>query len=435
MLDTRFIRENLEEVRERLAARGAARALDEFEQLDKERRAKVALMEGLRGERNRVTEQVGRLMKGGGTEAAQEFRAQSKELGEKIGELESQVAEIEPRLDLILQSVPNLPHASVPLGPDETHNVEVRRHGAPPQISGSPRDHVEIGTSLGILDLDRAAKIAGARFAVLHGLGARLERALINFMLDVQTKEHGYRETWLPVIVNNDSLYGTGQLPKFALDLFGLKDDRGFWLTPTAEVPLVNLYRQETIEPGGLPIKLTAYTSCFRSEAGSYGKDVRGLIRQHQFDKVELVKLTRPEDSYDELESLVRDAESILQKLGLHYRVVALCTGDIGFASAKTYDIEVWLPSQNRFREISSCSNCEAFQARRAHIKFKREPGAKPEFVHTLNGSGLAVGRTWLAILENYQQPDGSVEVPKVLRPYLDGLDRIEPQMNADKRG
>ncbi len=445
MLDTRFIRENFEAVKERLATRGAAGALDEFERFDAERRAKVTELNQIKSERNRLSELVGQLLRTGDAKAAEEPRRRSKELGERIGRLEIELSTAEGHLETILSYAPNLPHESVPIGADETANVEVRLFGQLPSFAFVPRDHADLGTSLGILDTQVAAKITGARFSVLPGMGARLERALINFMLDVQTKEHGYQEMWLPFIVNGESMYATGQLPKFTDDAFqivvekakDLTDDQTgalekfYYLVPTAEVPLVNLYRGEILDGSSLPIKVTSFTPCFRSEAGSYGKDVRGLIRQHQFDKVELVKITRPEDSYDELELLVRDAESILQKLGLYYRVVALCTGDMGFASAKTYDIEVWLPSQNRFREISSCSNCEAFQARRANIKFRREAGAKAEFVHTLNGSGLAVGRTWLALLENYQQKDGSVIIPDALRPYLDGLDRIEPRMKS----
>jgi seryl-tRNA synthetase len=324
----------------------------------------------------------------------------------------------------ILISLPNIPHESVPRGESEADNVEVRRWGTAPQFDFEPKDHVDLGTALGILDLERATKIAAARFAILNGAGARLERALVNFMLDVQTREHGYSETLPPFIVNRNALFGTGQLPKFETDLFKLRDDRELYLIPTAEVPVTNYHREEILDASQLPLRWAAYTPCFRSEAGSYGRDTRGIIRQHQFEKVELVKYSVPENSYEELESLTRDAETILQKLGLHYRVVALSTADLGFGSAKTYDIEVWLPSQNAFREISSCSNYEAFQARRAQIRFRRAGGAKPEFVHTLNGSGLAIGRTWIAVLENYQQADGSVLIPEALQPYMD-CDRI----------
>ncbi|HZP18390.1 MAG TPA: serine--tRNA ligase, partial [Terriglobales bacterium] len=328
----------------------------------------------------------------------------------------------------ILVGIPNLPHASVPVGKSSEDNVEVRRWGTPPKFDFNPKPHWELGEQLGILDLERAAKITGARFAVYWGVGARLERGLANFMLDVHTREHGYTEVLPPFMVNSDSMFGTGQLPKFAADLFRVPHgEKELWLVPTAEVPVTNLYRDEVLEYSRLPISLTAYTPCFRSEAGSYGKDVRGIIRQHQFQKVELVKFSRPEDSYDQLEKLTHDAEMVLQKLGLHYRVVTLCTADIGFSSAKTYDLEVWLPGQRLFREISSCSNFEAFQARRANIRFRREGKSKSEFVHTLNGSGLAVGRTWLAILENYQQADGSVLVPEALQPYM-GTDRIVPR-------
>jgi seryl-tRNA synthetase len=331
----------------------------------------------------------------------------------------------EVRVQELLSALPNIPHESVPVGADESANIEVRRWGKPREFTFEPKDHVDLGTALGILDLERASKIAAARFAILNGAGARLERALINFMLEVQTREHGYLETLPPFIVNRGALFGTGQLPKFETDLFKLEDPRELYLVPTAEVPVTNYYREEILDASQLPMRWAAYTPCFRSEAGSYGRDTRGVIRQHQFEKVELVKYSLPENSYEELESLTRDAETILQKLGLHYRVVTLSTGDLGFGSAKTYDIEVWLPSQNTFREISSCSNYEAFQARRAQIRFRRAGGAKPEFVHTLNGSGLAIGRTWIAVLENYQQEDGSVIVPEVLRPYMGGLERI----------
>jgi seryl-tRNA synthetase len=335
---------------------------------------------------------------------------------------------MESELSAILTVVPNLPHESVPVGADESANLEVRRVGKPRDFTAEgfePKDHIDLGVGLGILDQERATKVTGARFAVLSGLGAKLERALINFMLDLHTKEHGYREMLPPFIVNDESLFGTGQLPKFGADLFKLRFEREYYLVPTAEVPLTNLHRDEVLNEKDLPLSYTAYTPCFRSEAGSYGRDVRGLIRQHQFDKVELVKITRPEDSYDALEQLTRDAETVLERLELPYRTVTLSTGDMGFSAAKTYDIEVWLPSQKTYREISSCSNCEAFQARRAQIRFKRDGKSKTEFVHTLNGSGLAVGRTWLAILENYQQADGSVKVPKALTAYL-GVDVIK---------
>jgi seryl-tRNA synthetase len=326
----------------------------------------------------------------------------------------------------LLSTLPNIPHESVPVGPDEAANREERRWGQPPEFDFEPKDHVELGATLGILDFERASKIAGSRFSILNGAGARLSRALVNFMLELHTREHGYQETLPPFVVNADSLFGTGQLPKFEEDLFKLTDERGLYLVPTAEVPVTNYYRDEILDGSQLPLKWVAYTPCFRSEAGSYGRDVRGLIRQHQFEKVELVKYALPENSYDELESLTRNAETVLQKLGLHYRVVALSTGDLGFGPAKTYDIEVWLPSQNAFREISSCSNYESFQARRAQIRFRRAGGAKPEYVHTLNGSGLAVGRTWIAVLENYQQSDGSILIPEALQPYMNGMEKIE---------
>ncbi|HEY0365066.1 MAG TPA: serine--tRNA ligase, partial [Pyrinomonadaceae bacterium] len=358
-------------------------------------------------------------------EEAEARRTEVSGLKDRIAELDQLRAQTEARMHELLSTLPNIPHSSVPVGADESANTEVRRWGTRPEFSFQPKDHVDLGTALGILDLERATKIASARFAILNGAGARLERALINFMLDVHTREHGYRETLPPFIVNRNSLFGTAQLPKFEADLFKLEDERQLYLIPTAEVPVTNYHREEILDASQLPMKWVAYTPCFRSEAGSYGRDTRGVIRQHQFEKVELVKYALPENSYEELESLTRDAETILQKLGLHYRVVTLSTGDIGFGSAKTYDIELWLPSQNAFREISSCSNYESFQARRAQIRFRRGGGAKPEFVHTLNGSGLAIGRTWIAILENYQQEDGSVIVPEILRPYMGGLEKI----------
>jgi seryl-tRNA synthetase len=432
MLDLHFVRENLDRVRAALEARRfPTEALDRFAELDAERRRVIAESDRLNAERNAASREIGALMKEGRREEASSRRAAVAQLKERIAELEKARDEAERKMQELLATLPNLPHASVPIGPDASANVEVRRWGTPRAFDFTPRDHVELGTRLGILDLERAAKIAGARFAILHGAGARLERALINFMLDLHTREHGYTETLPPFIVNAQALFGTGQLPKFEEDLFKLTDERNLYLVPTAEVPVTNYHREEILAADELPKKFVAYTPCFRSEAGSYGRDVRGLIRQHQFEKVELVKLTLPETSYDELESLTRDAERVLQLLGLPYRVVTLSTGDMGFSAAKTYDIEVWLPSQDAYREISSCSNCEAFQARRAQIRFRRAPGAKPEFVHTLNGSGLAVGRTWIAILENYQQPDGSVVIPEALRPYMDGQERIAPPSGA----
>jgi seryl-tRNA synthetase len=426
MLDLNYVRENLEEVRAALAKRGMATAvLDDFAQADAERRRVIAESDQLNAERNTASREIGALMKEGKRDEADARRKAVNELKEHIVALEQKRDSAEARMRELLSTLPNIPHASVPVGKDESANVEVRRWGAPPEFDFEPKDHVDLGTALGILDLERATKITGARFAILNGAGARLERALIDFMLDLHTREHGYQETLPPFIVNRDSLFGTGQLPKFEGELFKLEDERGFYLVPTAEVPVTNYYREEILDASQLPMKWAAYTPCFRSEAGSYGKDTRGVIRQHQFEKVELVKYALPENSYDELESLTRNAETVLQRLGIHYRVVALSTGDLGFSNAKTYDIEVWLPSQNTFREISSCSIYEAFQARRANIRFRRAGGSKPEFVHTLNGSGLAVGRTWIAVLENYQQADGSVIIPEPLRRYMGGLEKI----------
>jgi seryl-tRNA synthetase len=421
MLDRNFVREHLALVRERLAARGGDFQLEEMVAVDSEWRKVLLGIEELRRRRNEASEQIGKLKKAGQETNAEQARV--KEAGGEIKSLEDQARGLEERLNSILHSIPNLPHASVPVGRDENDNLEVRRWGTPPRFDFAPADHVDLGSRLGILDLDRAAKIAGARFSLLLGPGARLERALINFMLEVHTGLHGYKEVCPPFMANSASLFGTGNLPKFAQDLFKI-EGTDYHLIPTAEVPVTNIYNGEVLDGASLPQKFVAYTPCFRSEAGSYGKDTRGLIRQHQFNKVELVKFAHPSRSYEELDSLTHDAEQILQRLGLHYRVVVLCTADMGFSSAKTYDIEVWLPSQNRFREISSCSNFEAFQARRANIRFRDENG-KRQFVHTLNGSGLAIGRTWLAILENYQQRDGSIVIPEVLRPYMGGQERI----------
>ena len=421
MLDKNFVRDNLEFVRDRLAARGGDYPLEKLVAVDAEWRAMVLSIEELRRRRNEASEQIGRMKRSGQDTAAQQARV--KEIGGEIKSLEERARVQEELLNSILHTIPNLPHASVPVGRDENDNVEVRRWGTPPKFDFVPLDHVDLGSKLGILDLDRAAKIAGARFSLLFGAGALLERALIHFMLEVHTREHGYREVLPPFMANGASLFGTGNLPKFAQDLFKI-EGTDYYLIPTAEVPVTNLYQGEVLDGATLPQRFVAYTPCFRSEAGSYGKDTRGLIRQHQFDKVELVKFAHPASSFEELESLTHDAEEILQRLGLHYRVVVLNTADMGFSSAKTYDLEVWLPSQNRFREISSCSNFEAFQARRANIRFKDSDG-KRSFLHTLNGSGLAIGRTWLAIVENYQQPDGSVVIPEALRDYMGGLDRI----------
>ncbi len=425
MLDLNFVREHLPLLEEKLAQRGmkAAEVLGHFRELDGVRRQHITELEGLQARRNRASEEIARLKKAKQDAAAQ--IAETKEVREKIQALEGKVQEEDARLRELLAGIPNIPNASVPVGKTSEQNVEVRRWGTAPQFAFAPKPHWELGGQLGILDLERAAKLSGARFAVYWDLGARMERALANFMLDLHTREHGYTEVLPPYLVNSESMYGTGQLPKFAEDSFRVPHgDKDLWLIPTAEVPVTNLYRDEILEAARLPICLTAYTACFRSEAGSYGKDVRGIIRQHQFQKVELVKFSRPENSYDELEKLTNNAEMVLQKLGLHYRVMALCTGDMGFSSAKTYDLEVWLPGQQLFREISSCSNFEAFQARRANIRYRPEGKSKTEFVHTLNGSGLAVGRTWLAIIENYQQADGSVIIPEALRPYM-GAERI----------
>jgi seryl-tRNA synthetase len=428
MLDLNFVRENLPKVEEMLRQRGAdpAAVLGDFRELDTQRRQAITEAETLKARRNKASEDIARLKKSG--QDASAAMAETKELREQIQNKEKTAGDLDARLRDILAGIPNMPHASVPIGHSAEENVEMRRWGTPPKFDFTPKPHWDLGAELGVLDLERAVKLTGARFAVYWGLGAKLERALANFMLDLHTREHGYTEVLPPYLVNSESMYGTGQLPKFADDLFRVPHgEKDLWLIPTAEVPVTNLYRDETLDGARLPISLTAYTPCFRSEAGSYGKDVRGIIRQHQFQKVELVKFTRPEESYGEHEKLTRNAEAILQKLGLHYRVMALCTGDMGAASAKTYDIEVWLPGQQLFREISSCSNFEAYQARRANIRYRPEGKNKSEFVHTLNGSGLAVGRTWVAIVENYQQADGSVLIPEVLRSYI-GADRITPR-------
>jgi seryl-tRNA synthetase len=423
MLDVRLLRDHLEEVKARLATRGLTVDWDEFTSLDRERRDALASVERLKETKNRLSGEIGRLKKSGADAGA--LMREVEEISAAIRNGEKPLADTERRFEEFMLSLPNLPHPSVTVGKSAEENKEVRRWGEPPAFDFAPKNHWDLGEELGILDFARAAKIAGARFAVYSGAGARLERALINFMLDVHTRETGYKEMLPPAIVNRASLVGTGQLPKFEADLFRIAQEN-YFLIPTAEVPLTNLHRDEIIEKAELPIKYIAYTPCFRSEAGSYGKDVRGLIRQHQFNKVEMVKFTQPEDSYKELESMVQNAESILQRLKLPYRVVELCTGDMGFAAAKTYDLEVWLPGQNAYREISSCSNCEDFQARRAQIRYRKEKSGRPVFVHTLNGSGLAVGRTLVAVLENYQQGDGTVVIPDELRPYLGGLERIQ---------
>jgi seryl-tRNA synthetase len=428
MLDLSFVRDNLPLVEEKLRQRGMkpAEVLKNFAQIDAQRRQAITSAETMKAQRNRATEEIAKLKKSG--QDASALIAETKELREHVEELGKAAEEYETRLQQILVGIPNIPHPSVPVGKSADDNVEVRRWGNPPTFDFAPKPHWDIGEQLGVLDLERAAKITGARFAVYWDLGARLERALANFMLDLHTRDHGYTEVLPPYMVNSESMYGTGQLPKFAADSFKVPHgDKDLWLIPTSEVPLTNLYRDEVLDGARLPISLTAYTACFRSEAGSYGKDVRGIIRQHQFQKVEMVKFTRPEDSYEQLEKLTNNAEEVLQKLGLHYRVVALSTGDISFSSAKTYDLEVWLPGQQLFREISSCSNFESFQARRANIRYRPAGKNKTEFVHTLNGSGLAVGRTWVAIVENYQQADGTVLIPEALRSYM-GTDRLTPR-------
>jgi seryl-tRNA synthetase len=425
MLDLNFVRDNLPLVEEKLRQRGMnpGDVLKDFQPIDAERRQAITQMETLKAKRNQASEEIAKAKKSG-QDASSQIQA-TKEMREQIQELEKKSADADARLREILTALPNLPNDAVPVGKSEADNVEARRWGTAPTFDFKPKPHWELGEHLGVLDLERAAKLTGARFAVYWGLGARLERALANFMLDLHTREHGYTEVLPPFMVNSESMYGTGQLPKFAQDLFRVPHgEKDLWLIPTAEVPVTNLYRDEVLDAAKLPISLTAYTPCFRSEAGSYGKDVRGIIRQHQFQKVELVKFSRPETSYEELEKLTHNAETVLQKLGLHYRVMTLSTADIGFSAAKTYDIEVWLPGQGLFREISSCSNFESFQARRANIRYRPEGKNKTELVHTLNGSGLAVGRTWVAIVENYQQADGSVIIPEALRPYM-GTDRI----------
>lgn len=424
MLDRLFVRENLAFVKERLSARGGNYPLEELVSAESEWKAATLKGEDLRRQRNEASERIGKLKREGRDTAAEQ--AQVKQISNEIKILEENARLLEDKLNSVLHGIPNLPHASVPVGSEESANAEIRRWGRAPEFDFQPLDHMDLGSNLRILDMERASKITGARFSLLAGQGALLERALINFMLDIHTRVHGYKEVLPPFMANSTSLFGTGNLPKFAQDLFRI-EGTDYYLIPTAEVPVTNIYQGEALDGATLPQKFVAYTPCFRSEAGSYGKDTRGLIRQHQFNKVELVKFADPKNSYDELESLTRDAEDILQRLELHYRVVVLCTGDMGFSSAKTYDIEVWLPSQQRFREISSCSNFEAFQARRANIRFRGSDG-KRQYVHTLNGSGLAIGRTWLAILENYQQRDGSVIVPKALQPYMNGLQVIRKE-------
>ncbi|HEY8549676.1 MAG TPA: serine--tRNA ligase [Vicinamibacterales bacterium] len=421
MIDPALIREQFDIVRDRLLSRGPGleEPLARLAELEAARRRLLPRLENLKAERNKAGEQIAQTKRAGGDATA--LLEANRARAEEIKALDAEMEGIERDRQALLLSLPNIPHSSVPTGRSADDNVVVRTHGEPPVFSFTPKAHWDLGPQLGILDFERAARMSGARFSVLLGDGARLARALIQFMLDVHTREHGYLEVEPPFLVSSASLTGTGNLPKFEQDLFKIAGDWDLYLIPTAEVPLTNLHREEVLDASQLPLKYTAYTPCFRSEAGSYGADVRGLIRQHQFDKVELVKFTRADQSYDELESLTADAERILQRLGLAYRTVLLCTGDMGFASAKTYDIEVWLPSQNAYREISSCSNTEAFQARRANIRCKREGAKGTELVHTLNGSGLAVGRTLIAILENYQQEDGTVVIPEALRPYMGG--------------
>jgi len=429
MHDLSFFREHLDLFAEMAAKRGTNLDLHGFRTLDKERRELITANEQRKAQRNKASEEIARLKKE--KQSADAIIAEMKQVSEQIKHTDVRISELDATQRDLLLTIPNVPHSSVPVGGSAADNVEVRRWGSAPKFNFSPRPHWEVGERTGILDLGAAAKITGARFAVYKSWGARLERALANFFLDVHTREHGYTEILPPFLVNSESLMGSGQLPKFAADLFKIQDT-DFWLTPTSEVELHNLYRDETLSEDRLPIYVTAWTACFRSEAGAAGKDTRGILRQHQFQKVELFKFTHPDKSYQEHEALVRNAETILEKLGLHYRTVLLCTGDLGFASAKTYDIEVWLPSASEFREISSCSNCEAFQARRAGIRCKPAASGKSEFVHTLNGSGLAVGRTWIAIVDNYQQEDGSVLIPEVLRPYM-GIERI-PALDVLKR-
>jgi seryl-tRNA synthetase len=421
MHDLNYFRDHLDVFAQMAKNRGIPLDLDGFRALDKERRELITSTEQQKAQRNRASEEIARRKKE--KQNADSLIAEMKQVSERIKLSDERIAALDSAQRDWLLTIPNIPHSSVPVGASAADNKEVRRWGTPPKFDFQPKPHWEVGERAGILDLDASAKIAGARFAVYQGWGARLERALANFFLDVHTREHGYTEILPPFLVNTASLMAAGQLPKFAADLFKL-ENTDFWLTPTSEVELHNLHRDETIPEEKLPIHVTAWTACFRSEAGAAGKDTRGILRQHQFQKVELFKFTHPEKSYEEHEALVRNAETILQKLGLHYRTVLLCTGDMGFASSKTYDLEVWLPSSNEFREISSCSNCEAFQARRGGIRFKPKGGGKSDFVHTLNGSGLAVGRTWIAVVENYQQADGSILIPDVLRPYM-GIERI----------
>jgi len=422
MLDAKLLREQMDRVKERIGSRGATIDWEELTAVDRRRREILVETEKLKEKKNRLSGEIGKLKKSGGDTSA--LMAENKGLSEAIRKQEEPLRQIEKRFEDLMLVIPNLPHESVPKGSDARDNTEVRRWGDPPKFDFKPKNHWEIGEELGILDFARAAKIAGARFVLYQGQGAHLERALINFMLDLHTEQRGYKETIPPFLVNRDSMIGTAQLPKFEADLFRIPDPELF-LVPTAEVPLTNIHRGEILSGEDLPLYYVAYTPCFRREAGSYGQDVRGLIRLHQFNKVELVKLTEPKNSYQELEKMVQDAQEVLRQLQIPYRIVELCTGDLGFQAAKTYDLEVWLPGQGTYREISSCSNCEDFQARRASIRYRSDKKGRPAFVHTLNGSGLAVGRTLVAVLENYQQKDGSVMVPEVLRPYMRGINQI----------
>lgn len=421
MLDIRFIRSNPDEVKKGLAKRNADVDIDRLLRLDEDKRDLLKKVEALKAERNKVSEEIGALKKSGEQELAGQMALRMRTVSEEIKELDRRIAALDAGIEEILLVIPNLPHETVPEGKDEAFNLEVRRWGKVPNFGFEPKPHWEIGAGLDIIDFDRASKLSGSRFALLKGKGARLERALVNFMLDLHTKKHGYTEIFPPFMVNRDCMIGTGQLPKFEEDMFKVANN-GFFLIPTAEVPVTNIHRDEILDGSMLPVYYTAYTACFRAEAGAAGKDTRGLIRNHQFNKVELVKFSLPEASYEELEKLVADAEEVLQALELPYRVVLLSTGDTGFSSAKTYDLEVWLPSYNSYREISSCSNFEEFQARRANLRFRRQAGAKVEYLHTLNGSGVAVGRTMAALLENFQNEDGSVNIPKNLQPYMDGI-------------
>ncbi|MCL0107415.1 serine--tRNA ligase [Peptococcaceae bacterium] len=422
MFDIKYLRNNCEKVKEALRNRGADLSLDDFLKLDENRRKKLVEVEKLKNKRNTVSEEIGKLKKQGID--AKDLIDEMKSISKEIKKLDDEVNQIEEQIHEILINIPNIPHKTVPIGADETQNVEVKKWGDLPGFKFKPKPHWEIAEELDIIDFKRAGKVTGSRFVFYKGLGAMLERAVASFMLDLHIKEHGYVELAPPLIVNSNSLVGTGQLPKFEEDLFKLKDT-DYYLIPTAEVPVTNYYSNEILNGDDLPIYHCAYSACFRSEAGSAGRDTRGIIRQHQFTKVEMVKFCKPEESYQELEKMVQNAERVLQLLELPYKVINLCTGDLGFSAAKTYDIEVWLPSYDSYKEISSCSNCEDFQARRANIRFRRTSKSKPEFVHTLNGSGLAVGRTIAAVLENYQQPDGSVAIPEVLRPYMGGLNKI----------